>query len=71
VPSIKKGDSAEWKWGKGKAAGKVTEVFTKDKTETIKGAKITRHASPETPAVELKTAKGAKVLKSVTEITMT
>jgi hypothetical protein len=37
-------------------------------TETIKGAKVTRHASPEKPAVDIKTSKGGKVLKSTSEI---
>jgi hypothetical protein len=40
-------------------------------TETIKGAKVTRHASPEKPAVDIKTSKGGKVLKSTTEIKKT
>jgi hypothetical protein len=66
--SLKTGDSVEWKWGNGKAAGKVTAVHTHEVTKTIKGARITRHASSEKPAAEIKTGKNARVLKSVTEI---
>ncbi len=68
APAPSKGAAVEWKWGKGKAEGKVTQVYTRDVTETIKGAKVTRHASPEKPAVDIKTSKGGKVLKSTSEI---
>lgn len=57
-----------WKWGKGRGEGTVTKVHTADVTETIKGAKVTRHASPEKPAVDIKTSNGGKVLKSTSEI---
>ena len=46
----------------------MTQVHTDDVKKTIKGKTITRHASEDKPAVEVKTDKGAKVLKSVTEI---
>jgi ribosomal protein L24 len=64
----RKGDAVEWTWGKGRGEGRVTAVHKSDVTETIKGAKVTRHASPEKPAVDIKTSKGGKVLKSTTEI---
>ena len=67
-PTLKKGDDVTWAWGTGKGQGKVTKVIETDVTETIKGAKVTRHASPETPAAEVKTAKGGRVLKSTTEL---
>jgi hypothetical protein len=68
APAPKKGDSVEWKWSNGTAEGKIARVHTRDVTETIKGAKVTRHASPEKPAVDIKTSKGGKVLKSTSEI---
>ena len=67
-PDIKPGQKVAWKWGKGKAEGKVTKVHTAEVIETIKGAEVKRKATPEKPAVDIKTNKGGKVLKSVTEI---
>ncbi len=67
-PTLKKGDDVTWNWGSGKGQGKVSKVIETDVTETIKGAKVTRHASPEKPAAEVKTNKGGKVLKSSTEL---
>ncbi len=64
----KKGDEVEWKFGKGKGHGTVTQVHDHDVEKTIKGAAVKRKASPEKPAVEIKTDKGQKVLKSSTEI---
>ena len=65
---VHKGDDVTWKWGSGTGKGEVTQVHTDDVKKTIKGKTITRHASDDKPAVEVKTDKGAKVLKSVTEI---
>jgi hypothetical protein len=65
---VHKGDDVTWKWGSGTGAGTVAAVHTDDVTKTIKGKAVTRHASDAKPAVEIKTDKGAKVLKSVTEI---
>lgn len=60
-----KRDTVEWKWGSGK--GGVTKVHTSDVTRTIEGSSVKRTASKEEPAVEVTTAKGAKVLKSTSE----
>lgn len=65
---VHKGDDVTWKWGSGTGEGEVTQVHTDDVKKTIKGKTVTRHASADKPAVEVKTDKGAKVLKSVTEI---
>jgi hypothetical protein len=67
---VHKGDDVTWKWGSGTGEGEVTRVHTDDVTKTIKGKAVTRHASKDKPAVEVKTDKGAKVLKSATEITV-
>ena len=64
----KKGDAVEWNFGKGKGHGKVTQVHSHDVEKTIKGAAVKRKASPEKPAFEIKTDKGQKVLKSITEV---
>ena len=64
----KTGDKVSWKWGSGTGKGKVAKVFKADTTETIKGKKIKRKASPDQPAVEVATDKGVKVLKSASEL---
>ena len=64
----KKGEALEYKWGSGKVEGKVAAVHTSDVEKTIKGKTIKRRASPEKPAVEVKTNKGARALKSVSEV---
>jgi hypothetical protein len=65
---VKKGDDVTWKFGSGTGEGTVTQVHTDDVKKTIKGKTVTRHASEDKPAVEVKTDKGSKVLKSATEI---
>lgn len=66
--TLKKGDVVEWKFGKGKAEGKVEKTFTDKVTKTIKGKEITRNASDEKPAALVKQEDGAKALKSETEL---
>ncbi len=65
---VKKGDDVEYKWGKGTVEGEVTKVHNDDVERTIKGNKVKREASDTQPAVEIKTDKGAKVLKSTSEV---
>lgn len=65
---VSKGDEVEWTWGQGKGTGEVTKVHTDDVEKTIKGSRVKREASTSEPAVEVKTDKGAKVLKSTSEV---
>ncbi|MCX8253278.1 hypothetical protein RHAL1_00644 [Beijerinckiaceae bacterium RH AL1] len=65
---VSKGDEVSYKWGKGTVSGEVTKVHTDDVEKTIKGSKVKREASEDEPAVEVKTEKGAKVLKSTSEV---
>ena len=65
---VKKGDDVEWKWGSGKAEGEVTKVHTDDAKIKTKGSTVKRKASDKKPAVEIKTDKGAKALKSTSEV---
>ena len=58
----------EWKWGKGRASGKVTSRFTEQVTKTIKGNEVTRKASVSDPAYLIKQEDGDKVLKSHSEV---
>ena len=67
---VSKGDDVSYKWGKGTVEGEVTKVHTDDVERTIKGSKIKREASEDKPAVEVKTDKGQKVLKSTSEVTI-
>ncbi len=66
--SVAKGDKVEWHYGAGKAIGKVLQVFSDKVTKKIKSATITRKATPEKPAVLVKSDKGGSALKSSSEV---
>ncbi|WP_182086720.1 DUF2945 domain-containing protein [Aureimonas sp. ME7] len=68
MTGLRKGTDVEWKWGKGKAEGKVEEKFTDKVTKRIKGKAITRDASNDNPAYLVKQKKGGKALKSDSEV---
>ena len=65
---LRKGQRAEWKWGKGSGEGTVSEKFTSDVTRTIKGTQVLRRASSDVPAYLLEQKDGRKVLKSESEL---
>ena len=65
---LRKGESTEWKWGKGTGEGEVTEKFTNDVTRTIKGTDVVRRATSAEPAYLLKRKHGGRVLKSESEL---
>ena len=65
---VKTGDDVAYKWGKGTVDGTVTKVHTDDVEKTIKGNAVKRKASDKKPAVEIKTDKGQRVLKSTSEV---
>ena len=65
---IKEGTEVEWKWGNGKASGKVIEIFKEEVTKTIDGNKVTREASSDKPAYYIEQDDNQKVLKSSTEV---
>ncbi|RWX78997.1 DUF2945 domain-containing protein [Neorhizobium lilium] len=71
MQNIKVGNEVEWKWGRGKAEGEVTEKFTKDVERTIKGKTIKRKADAEKPAFLVKQEDGDRVLKSQSELKKT
>lgn len=62
------GATVKWSWGQGEASGKVAQSFTKRVQRTIKGAKITRRATPENPAYLVEQSDGARALKSHSEL---
>ena len=65
---MKKGDTVTWKWGKGIAKGMIIETFTAKVTRHIKGADVTRNASPDDPAHLIEQEDGDHVLKSASEL---
>lgn len=64
----RKGSTVSWKNGAGLVLGKVLEVFRRKVVKTIKGAKVTRNATPEKPAVLVKSARGGEALHSASEV---
>jgi hypothetical protein len=67
---MKNGDTVSWNWGEHTAEGKIVKKHTTPVTKTIKGTKVKRNASKETPAYEIKQDDGSKVLKSASELTV-
>jgi len=66
--SPKKGDVVSWKYGKGKAEGKIAEVHQEDIERTVQGTTVKRKGSAHEPAVVIK--QGAKrIVKSASEVT--
>jgi len=66
---MQKGSKVEWKWGSGKAHGKIVEVHKEPVEKTIKGEKIKRNGSSENPALLIEQEDGDRVLKLKSEIT--
>ncbi len=65
---IRKGSEVSWKWGQGKANGKVEETFTHQVTKTIKGTEVTRIGEEGNKALYIKQDDGDYVLKSENEV---
>ncbi|MCC8408753.1 DUF2945 domain-containing protein [Mucilaginibacter sp. UR6-1] len=65
---MKKGDTVHWNWGSSEAEGKIEKKHTGKVEKTIKGSKVTRNASKDKPAYEVKQKDGGKVLKSESEL---
>ena len=66
--SMKVGDRVRWHWGSGTADGAVREVITEAVTRSIKGAEITRHGTPDNPALLIEQEDGDQVLKLASEV---
>ncbi len=65
---MKKGETVNWKYGKGEAEGKVKETFTEPVEKKIKNTNVKRNASKEKPAVLIEQQNGNEVLKSESEL---
>jgi hypothetical protein len=68
MATVKKGDSVEWKYGRGKAEGTVAEVHKDDVERTVQGTKVKRKGSAKEPALVLKQG-DKKIIKSASEVT--
>lgn len=64
----KKGDQVSWKYGKGKAEGKIAEVHEQDVERNVQGATIKRKGSADEPALVIKQG-DKQVIKSASEVT--
>ncbi|UOF02904.1 hypervirulence associated TUDOR domain-containing protein [Bdellovibrio reynosensis] len=62
------GSKVKWAWYGSFIHGRVEEVFHEAVTKTIKGKKITRRGSKETPAYLVKSDAGNLALKLQTEL---
>ncbi len=65
---IKEGSVIRWKWGKGTATGKVKDIFDRSVTITTKGAKVTRHGTPQNKALFIVQGNGTELLKLESEV---
>ncbi len=65
---IRQGTKVEWKWGNGKATGKVEQSYTVSITRKIEGNEITRNGSEDNKALFIKQEEGSEVLKLESEV---
>jgi hypothetical protein len=63
-----KGDSVQWKYGKGTGTGKVTKIYSEPITLKLGESDITRNGSEENPALLIIQTNGSQVLKLASEV---
>ncbi len=68
MPKFKAGSPVEWKWLGRPIQGTVEEVFLEPVVRTIKGKRIKRNGSLETPAYLVKSQANNLALKLETEL---
>lgn len=68
---IREGSTVTWKWGKGKATGKVKATFDHEVNTTFKGTSVTRKGRPGNKALLIQQENGAEVLKLESEVERT
>ena len=67
--TYKKGSKVSWKWGNGKAEGKIEEIYHNSVEKKIKNSLIKRNGSEENPAYYIsEIGKDAHVLKLKSEL---
>lgn len=65
---MRKGTLVSWKYGTGRATGKIEQRFTESVTRQLQGASITRHGTPDNPAFLIVQEGGERVLKLQSEL---
>jgi hypothetical protein len=65
---MRKGTTVSWKYGTGKATGKIEETHKETITRKLKGSDITRHGTPDNPALVIVQENGDRVLKLQSEV---
>lgn len=65
---LREGIKVSWKWGKGVAKGIIRERFDRSVTITSKGAKVTRHGTPQNNALFIVQENGTELLKLESEV---
>lgn len=65
---MKKGDSISWKWGQGKAEGKIIEIKKEKTSIKTKGEEIHRNATKDDQAIIIEQDNGTRVLKLTSEL---
>jgi len=65
---IKEGSQVSWKWGNGKAKGKVIKTYVEKITKTIAGSQITRKGEENNKALFIEQEDGGQVLKLESEV---
>ncbi len=68
---MKPGDHIAWHWLNGLAQGVVRSVHYESTTIESKGKLITRHGTPENPALIISHKSGNDVIKLVSEVQVT
>ena len=67
-----KGDTVQWKYGRGIGSGKVTKIYTEPVTLKLgeNDSEITRNGTEENPALLITHPNGSQVLKLASDITI-
>ncbi|GAB3992433.1 hypothetical protein GCM10028807_25510 [Spirosoma daeguense] len=68
MDKIKKGDTVQWNYGRGKGEGNVAEIHHKTISRKVQGATVKRKGTDEEPALVLK-QNDKKIIKSASEVT--
>ncbi|RAK66068.1 DUF2945 domain-containing protein [Hymenobacter edaphi] len=68
---MRKGTLVSWKYGTGRATGKIEQTFKESVTRQLKGASVTRHGTADNPAFLIVQASGERVLKLQSELQRT
>ena len=71
MDSMKPGDPIAWRWLNGLAQGTLRSIHSESTTIQSKGKLITRHGTPENPALIITHKSGNDVIKLASEVQKT